>query len=45
VDTAVLTSAPWIDGFTDAFTVFTVVPAVAALLSLAVVPSGRPLLR
>ena len=37
-----LNSAPSIDGFTDAFTVFTVVPAVAAALALLLVPSGRP---
>jgi MFS family permease len=37
-----LTSTPSIDGFTDAFTVFTVVPAVAAVLSLRLVPSGTP---
>jgi MFS family permease len=37
-----LTSTPSIDGFTDAFIVFTVVPAVAAVLSLRLVPSGTP---
>jgi hypothetical protein len=37
-----LTGTPSIDGFTDAFTVFTVVPAVAAVLSLRLVPSGTP---
>jgi EmrB/QacA subfamily drug resistance transporter len=37
-----LTSTPSIDGFTDAFTVFTVVPAVAVVLSLRLVPSGTP---
>ena len=37
-----LTSTPSIDGFTDAFTVFTVVAAVAAVLSLRLVPSGTP---
>jgi hypothetical protein len=40
VAAAGLTSNPSIDGFTDAFTVFTVVPAAAALLSLRLVPSG-----
>ena len=40
--TAGLTRTPSIDGFTDAFTVFTVVVAVAAVLSLRLVPSGRP---
>ena len=39
---ASLTGAPSIDGFTDAFTVFTVVPAVAAVVSLGLVPSGTP---
>jgi EmrB/QacA subfamily drug resistance transporter len=42
VAAAGLTSTPSIDGFTDAFTVFTVVAAVAALLSLRLVPSGTP---
>jgi EmrB/QacA subfamily drug resistance transporter len=42
VAAAGLTSTPSIDGFTDAFTVFTVVPAVAAVLSLRLVPSGTP---
>jgi MFS family permease len=37
-----LTSTPSIEGFTDAFTVFTVVAAVAAVLSLRLVPSGTP---
>src|SRR5918993_1094176 len=38
VAAAGLTSTPSIDGFTDAFTVFTVVAAVAAVLSLRLVP-------
>jgi len=42
VAAAGLTSTPSIDGFTDAFTVFTVVAAVAAVLSLRRVPSGTP---
>jgi EmrB/QacA subfamily drug resistance transporter len=37
-----LTRTPSIDGFTDAFTVFTVIAAVAAVLSLRLVPSGTP---
>jgi EmrB/QacA subfamily drug resistance transporter len=37
-----LTGTPSIDGFTDAFTVFTVVGAVAAVLSLRLVPPGKP---
>jgi EmrB/QacA subfamily drug resistance transporter len=37
-----LTHTPSIDGFTDAYTVFTVVAAVAAVLSLRLVPSGTP---
>jgi EmrB/QacA subfamily drug resistance transporter len=37
-----LTRTPSIDGFTDAFTVFTVVAAVAAVLSLRLVPSETP---
>ena len=37
-----LTSTPSIDRFTDAFTVFTVVAAVAAVLSLRLIPSGKP---
>jgi MFS family permease len=37
-----LTSTPSIDGFTDAFTVFTIVAAVVAVLSLRLVPSGAP---
>jgi EmrB/QacA subfamily drug resistance transporter len=42
VAAAGLTHAPSIDGFTDAFTVFTVAAAVAAVLSLRLVPSGTP---
>src|SRR5215218_53159 len=42
VAAAGLTSTPSIDGFTDAFTVFTVAAAVAAMLSLRLVPSGTP---
>src|SRR5829696_4272503 len=42
VAAAGLTSTPSIDGFTDAFTVFTLVAAVAAVLSLRLVPSGKP---
>ena len=42
VAAAGLTHTPSIDGFTDAFTVFTVVAAVAAVLSLRLVPSGTP---
>ncbi|HZD03249.1 MAG TPA: MFS transporter [Actinomycetes bacterium] len=42
VATAGLTPTPSIEGFTDAFTVFTVVAAVAAVLSLRLVPSGTP---
>jgi EmrB/QacA subfamily drug resistance transporter len=37
-----LTRTPSIDGFTDAYTVFTVVAAVAAMLSIRLVPSGTP---
>jgi EmrB/QacA subfamily drug resistance transporter len=37
-----LTSTPAVEGFTDAFTVLTVVAAVAAVLSLRLVPSGAP---
>ena len=37
-----LTSTPSIEGFTDAYTVFTVVAAVAAVVSLRLVPSGMP---
>src|SRR3712207_2557843 len=36
-----LTRTPSIDGFTDAFTVFTVVAVVAAVLSLRLVPPGK----
>jgi EmrB/QacA subfamily drug resistance transporter len=42
VAAAGLTRTPSLDGFTDAFTVFTVVAAVAAVLSLVLVPSGKP---
>jgi EmrB/QacA subfamily drug resistance transporter len=42
VAAAGLTHTPSIDGFTDAFTVFTVVAAVAAMLSPRLVPSGTP---
>jgi MFS family permease len=42
VAAAGLTPKPSIGGFTDAFTVFAVVAAVAAVLSLRVVPSGEP---
>jgi EmrB/QacA subfamily drug resistance transporter len=42
VAAAGLTHTPSIDGFTDAFTVFTVAAAVAAVLSLGLVPSGTP---
>jgi EmrB/QacA subfamily drug resistance transporter len=42
VAAAGLAHAPSIDGFTDAFTVFTVVAAVAAVLSLGLVPAGTP---
>jgi EmrB/QacA subfamily drug resistance transporter len=42
VAAAGLTRTPSIKGFTDAFTVFTVVAAVAAVLSLRLVPSGTP---
>src|SRR6266508_2833114 len=42
VAAAGLTRTPSIDGFTDAFTVFTVVAAMAAVLSLRLVPSGKP---
>jgi EmrB/QacA subfamily drug resistance transporter len=37
-----LTRTPSIDGFTDAFTVFTVVAVAAAVLSLRLLPSGTP---
>jgi MFS family permease len=40
VAAAGLTATPSIDGFTDAFITFTVVAAVAALISLRLVPSG-----
>jgi len=42
VAAAGLTSTPSIEGFTDAYTVFTVVAAVAAVVSLRLVPSGTP---
>ena len=42
VAAAGLTRIPSLDGFTDGFTVFTVVAAVAAVLSLRLVPSGTP---
>jgi EmrB/QacA subfamily drug resistance transporter len=42
VAAAGLTSTPSIEGFTDAYTVFTVVAAVAAVFSLRLVPSGTP---
>jgi sugar phosphate permease len=42
VAAAGLTPTPSIEGFTDAYTVFTVVAAVAAVLSLRLVPSGTP---
>jgi MFS family permease len=42
VAAAGLTTTPSIDGFTDAYTVFTIVAAVAAMLSLRLVPSGTP---
>ncbi len=42
VAAAGLTPTPSIDGFTDAFTVFTVAAAVAAVLSLVLVPSAKP---
>ena len=42
VAAAGLTHTPSIDGFTGAFTVFTAVPAVAAVLSLGLIPSGTP---
>jgi hypothetical protein len=42
VAAAGLTRTPSIDGFTDAFTVFTVVAAVATVVSLRLVPSGTP---
>jgi EmrB/QacA subfamily drug resistance transporter len=42
VAAAGLTSRPSIEGFTDAFTVLAVVAAVAAVVSLRLVPSGTP---
>jgi EmrB/QacA subfamily drug resistance transporter len=42
VAAAGLTHTPSIDGFTDAFRVFTVAAALAAVLSLRLVPSGTP---
>src|SRR5215216_3726443 len=42
VAAAGFTSTPSIEGFTDAYTVFTVVAAVAAVFSLRLVPSGTP---
>jgi EmrB/QacA subfamily drug resistance transporter len=42
VAAAGLTRTPSIDGFTDAYTVFTVAAAVAAVLSLGLIPSGTP---
>src|SRR5215216_3058484 len=41
VAAAGLTRTPSIDGFTDAFIVFTIAAAVAAVLSLRLVPSGK----
>src|SRR5215207_1214509 len=41
VAAAGLTRTPSIDGFTDAFTVFTIAAAVAAMLSLRLVPPGK----
>src|SRR5215216_1063757 len=41
VAAAGLIRTPSIDGFTDAFTVFTIAAAVAAVLSLRLVPSGK----
>jgi EmrB/QacA subfamily drug resistance transporter len=37
-----LTRTPSIDGFTDAFTAFTIIAVVAAGLALGLVPSGKP---
>jgi MFS family permease len=37
-----LTSTPSVEGFTDAYTVFTVVAAVAAAVSLVLAPSRKP---
>jgi EmrB/QacA subfamily drug resistance transporter len=42
VAAAGLTPTPSIEGFTDAYTVFSVVAAVAAVVSLRLVPSGTP---
>jgi MFS family permease len=42
VAAAGLTRTPSIDGFTDAFTVFTIAAAVAAMLSLRLVPPRKP---
>jgi EmrB/QacA subfamily drug resistance transporter len=42
VAAAGLTDTPSIEGFTDAFTVFTVVAAVAAVISLGLAPSEKP---
>jgi Na+/melibiose symporter-like transporter len=42
VATAGLTPTPSVEGFTDAFTVFTAVAAVAAVVSLRLVPSATP---
>jgi MFS family permease len=42
VAAAALSRTPSLEGFTDAFTVFTVAAAVAAVLSLRLVPSGTP---
>jgi MFS family permease len=42
VAAAGLTRTPSIEGFTDAFTVFTVVAAVATVVSLRLVPAGTP---
>jgi EmrB/QacA subfamily drug resistance transporter len=42
VAAAGLTHTPSLDAFTDAFAVFTVVAAVAAVVSLRLVPSGTP---
>jgi EmrB/QacA subfamily drug resistance transporter len=42
VAAAGLTRTPSIAGFTDAYTMFTIVVAVAAVLSLALIPPGKP---
>jgi EmrB/QacA subfamily drug resistance transporter len=42
VAAAGLTDPPSIDGFTQAFTVFTIATAVAAVLALVLIPAGRP---